>query len=218
MINLENLKNQMRDLNPLKNNPREEFVINSAKMFLKNFNKEIVKLFNNKLTNNPDKEMIEKILNEPLFEISMNFVLTLLYDENNKSIVLKDEIYDEYKLGKTTNKFNGVTLFINLLEQNNSIEEKYKDESLIEYKVKDERVINNIQEYNNILEINKNAFQTLNNEKYDKYIKKFSKEKLNGKTDEELIKKFDKELGDMCIEMMNDITKVVNGTIFTKKL
>lgn len=218
MINLENLKNQMRDLNPLKNNPREEFVINSAKMFLKNFNKEIVKLFNNKLTNNPDKEMIEKILNEPLFEISMNFVLTLLYDENNKSIVLKDEIYDEYKLGKTTNKFNGVTLFINLLEQNNSIEEKYKDESLIEYKVKDERVINNIQEYNNTLEINKNAFQTLNNEKYDKYIKKFSKEKLNGKTDEELIKKFDKELGDMCIEMMNDITKVVNGTIFTKKL
>lgn len=218
MINLENLKNQMRDLNPLKNNPREEFVINSAKMFLKNFNKEIVKLFNNKLTNNPDKEMIEKILNEPLFEISMNFVLTLLYDENNKSIVLKDEIYDEYKLGKTTNKFNGVTLFINLLEQNNSIEEKYKDESLIEYKIKDERVINNIQEYNNTLEINKNAFQTLNNEKYDKYIKKFSKEKLNGKTDEELIKKFDKELGDMCIEMMNDITKVVNGTIFTKKL
>lgn len=218
MINLENLKNQMRDLNPLKNNPREEFVINSAKMFLKNFNKEIVKLFNNKLTNNPDKEMIEKILNEPLFEISMNFVLTLLYDENNKSIVLKDEIYDEYKLGKTTNKFNGVTLFINLLEQNNSIEEKYKDESLIEYKIKDERVINNIQEYNNTLEINKNAFQTLNNEKYDKYIKKFSKEKLNGKTDEELIKKFDKELGDMCIEMMNDITKVVNGNIFTKKL
>lgn len=215
MINLENLKKQMNDLNPLKNNPREEFVINSAKMFLDNFNKQIGKLFNNKLTNNPDKEMIEKIQTEPLFEISMNFILTLLYDENNKSIVLKDEIYDEYKLGKTTNSFNGVTLFINLLEGSNSITEKYKDESLIEYKIIDERVINNILEYNNSLEISKNAFKKLDNEKYDKYIKKFSKEKLEGKTDEELIKKFDKELGDMCIEMMNDITKVVNnGTIF----
>lgn len=215
MINLENLKKHMSDLNPLKNNPREEFVINSAKMFLDNFNKQIGKLFNNKLTNNPDKEMIEKIQTEPLFEISMNFILTLLYDENNKSIVLKDEIYDEYKLGKTTNSFNGVTLFINLLEGSNSITEKYKDESLIEYKIIDERVINNILEYNNSLEISKNAFKKLDNEKYDKYIKKFSKEKLEGKTDEELIKKFDKELGDMCIEMMNDITKVVNnGTIF----
>lgn len=211
MITLEYLKNQLNDLNPLKSNPREEFIINSAKMFLDNFNTQINKIFNNKLENNPNKEMIEKIQQEPLFEISMNFLLTLLYDENTQSIILKDEIYDEYKTGIETNKYNSITLFINLLKENKAIEEIYNGNRLIEYKIKDKRVIDNITEYNNSLEESKNNFKILENNKYNKFLEKFSKEKLSGKSDEELISKFEKEIGNMCIEMMNDITKVVNG-------
>lgn len=211
MITLDYLKNQMNDLNPLKSNPREEFVINSAKMFLDNFNKQINKLYNNKLENNPNEEMIKKIEKEPLFEISMNFLLTLLYDENTHTIILKDEIYDEYEKGIKNKEYNSMTLFINLLRLNNTIEEINNDTRLLEFKVKDERIINNINTYNNDLEIYKKAFKTLNNDKYDKYIQKFSKEKLEGKTDEELMSKFEKELGNICIEMMNDITKAVNG-------
>lgn len=211
MITLDYLKNQMNDLNPLKSNPREEFVINSAKMFLDNFNKQINKLYNNKLENNPNEEMIKKIEKEPLFEISMNFLLTLLYDENTHTIILKDEIYDEYEKGIKSKEYNSMTLFINLLRLNNTIEEINNDTRLLEFKVKDERIINNINTYNNDLEIYKKAFKTLNNDKYDKYIQKFSKEKLEGKTDEELMSKFEKELGNICIEMMNDITKAVNG-------
>lgn len=211
MITLDYLKNQMNDLNPLKSNPREEFVINSAKMFLDNFNKQINKLYNNKLENNPNEEMIKKIEKEPLFEISMNFLLTLLYDENTHTIILKDEIYDEYEKGIKNKEYNSMTLFINLLRLNNTIEEINNDTRLLEFKVKDERIINNINTYNNDLEIYKKAFKTLNNDKYDKYIQKFSKEKLEGKTDEELMSKFEKEIGNICIEMMNDITKAVNG-------
>lgn len=210
MITLEYLKNQLNDLNPLKSNPKEQFVIDSAKMFLSNFNKQINKLYNNKLTNTPTKEMIEKIEQEPLFELSMNFILTLLYDENTQNIILKDDIYDEYKLGETTNNYNSITLFINLLKNDNAIEKVYEGNNLLEYKVKDERIINNIIEYNNSLEETKNQFKILENNKYNKFLEKFSKEKLEGKTDEELINKFEKEIGNMCIEMMNDITKVVN--------
>lgn len=217
MIDYEFLNKQINNFNPFKEDPRQKHIREMASMFLDNLNNSFARIYkeqtNKELTNEPTDDMIKFTTTNELAVIGMSNILSLIYDSSSNCLVLEDMLYDEHQKSITSNKFNALLLWTRIFSKLNMIELKKhdKENKLLEYKVLDNKLVNNLYEFSEYdLQSIRNSSKIIDLKKYDKYLGKYNEKDLKGKSDKEITIMAEKDMNNLLVEMMNDITKVMN--------
>jgi hypothetical protein len=219
MIDYEFINKQIQSFNPLKQNPRDRLIQEQINAFMKEMNAYLAKAFqeqyNKPISNYPTDEMVKFTTENQLATLCMSNALCLLYDEDSNCIVFNGCVYDEHQRGIGNDEFNALLLWTRIFAKIGSIElvKHDKEAKLIEFKVLDKRLVNNLIEYveTDIKEV-RERLKSFKMEKYAKYLDKYENEKdLKKLNDEQLNEKFGKDMNNLMVEMMNDISRIMRN-------
>lgn len=217
MIDYELLNKQINSFNPFKEDPRQKHIREMASMFLDNLNNAMAKIYREQtkkeITNEPSDDMIKFTTSNELAVIGMSSILSLIYEPTTNCLILEDMVYDEHQKAITSNKFNALLLWTRIFSKLKMIKlnKHDKDNKQLEYKVLDKKLVQNIYEFSEYdLQSIRNSSKTFDLKKYDKYLSKYNEKDLKGKSDKEINEMAEKDMNNLLVEMMNDITKVLN--------
>lgn len=220
MIDYELLNKQIQSFNPIKMNPRDRLLQEQIDSFMKAMNEQIAKTYleqNNKpISNYPTDEMIKFTSENEISTLCMSNLLSMVYDENSGNIVLEGPVYDLHQRGIGNEEFNALLLWTRVFAKIGSIELVKHDEGnkLIEFKVVDKNLVQNLVEYNEIdlKEIRENLSK-LNMQNYSKYLDKYAdKDRFKNMSEKEKEQIVERDITDLLMQMMNDVQRTMaNG-------